>query len=115
MKIPLVFWRGSTVPATFLTSYQRPDAINWTRIWKVAVAAVLVLIFLPSRANGQFGIDLAAILAALSEVFYAQAGEIRPHPERLDDAFARSLVRLGASAAGIRTSRCRLQPLSLEA
>jgi hypothetical protein len=30
--------------------------------------AILALIILPSRANGQFGVDLAAILAALSKV-----------------------------------------------
>jgi hypothetical protein len=32
MKTALAFWRGSTVPATFRTTYQRPGTVNWTRI-----------------------------------------------------------------------------------
>jgi len=42
----------------------------WWRptVWKATAAAVLALIILPSRANGQFGVELAAILAALSKV-----------------------------------------------
>ena len=35
---------------------------------KVSVIALAVLAFLPSQANGQFGIDTAAILAALSKM-----------------------------------------------
>ncbi|MFC5862041.1 hypothetical protein ACFPT7_07035 [Acidicapsa dinghuensis] len=35
---------------------------------KVAGAALLVSLFLPAAAHGQFGIDLAAIIAALSKV-----------------------------------------------
>jgi hypothetical protein len=48
----------------------QPKEHLWRRptAWKAATAAVLALIFLPSHANGQFGIDLAAILAALSKV-----------------------------------------------
>jgi hypothetical protein len=48
----------------------QPKDHPWWRltVWKTAAAAVLALIFLPSRANGQFGVDLAAILAALSKV-----------------------------------------------
>jgi hypothetical protein len=42
----------------------------WYRptVWKAAVIAVIALMMLPSRANGQFGIDIAAIMAALSQV-----------------------------------------------
>ena len=42
----------------------------WWRptVWKATAVAVLALIILPSRANGQFGVELAAILAALSKV-----------------------------------------------
>jgi hypothetical protein len=37
-------------------------------VWKGAALAVVALMLLPSRANGQFGIDIAAIMAALSKV-----------------------------------------------
>ena len=42
----------------------------WWRptVWKAVAVAVLAVIILPSRANGQFGVELAAILAALSKV-----------------------------------------------
>ena len=42
----------------------------WYRptVWKTAALAAIALMLLPGRANGQFGIDLAAILAALSKV-----------------------------------------------
>jgi hypothetical protein len=42
----------------------------WWRptVWKATAVAVLAVIILPSRANGQFGVELAAILAALSKV-----------------------------------------------
>ena len=42
----------------------------WYRptVWKAAAVAAIALMLLPGRANGQFGIDLAAILAALSKV-----------------------------------------------
>ena len=42
----------------------------WWRptVWKADAVAVLAVIILPSRANGQFGVELAAILAALSKV-----------------------------------------------
>jgi hypothetical protein len=37
-------------------------------VWKAAAAAAIALVLLPGRANGQFGVELAAILAALSKV-----------------------------------------------
>jgi len=42
----------------------------WWRpmVWKAAALAVVALMLLPGRANGQFGIDIAAIMAALSKV-----------------------------------------------
>jgi len=39
-----------------------------TSLLKVAVVALAVLAILPTRANGQFGVDVAAILAALSQM-----------------------------------------------
>jgi len=32
MKTALAFWRGTTAPAASRSTYQRPGAINWTRI-----------------------------------------------------------------------------------
>lgn len=48
----------------------RLDVRPWYRpsFLKVAVLALAVLIILPTRANGQLGIDTAAILAALSKM-----------------------------------------------
>jgi hypothetical protein len=42
----------------------------WWRptVWKAVAPAVVVLMLMPGRANGQFGIDIAAIMAALSKV-----------------------------------------------
>lgn len=43
---------------------------RWYRptLWKTAIIGLAVLMVLPTRANGQFGIDVAAILAALSKM-----------------------------------------------
>ena len=38
------------------------------RLLKVAVVALALVAILPTRANGQFGVDVAAILAALSQM-----------------------------------------------
>lgn len=71
----LFFWKRkdhSAESAALLTSVERP---RWDvrpryrpSLLKVAVLALGVLIILPTRANGQFGIDTAAILAALSKM-----------------------------------------------
>jgi hypothetical protein len=70
------FWRrrepitAETVRlASAIESDQSKDH-PWYRptVWKAAAVAAIVLMLLPGRANGQFGIDLAAILAALSKV-----------------------------------------------
>jgi hypothetical protein len=43
---------------------------HWYRpsLLKVAVVALAVIAILPTRANGQFGIDMAAVMAALSKM-----------------------------------------------
>jgi hypothetical protein len=50
------------------TGQQRARPWYRASLLKVAVVAVGVLAILPTRANGQFGIDVAAILAALSQM-----------------------------------------------
>jgi hypothetical protein len=70
------FWRrtdcSSVELASLVSSVEqpRPDVRPWYRpsLLKVAVIALAVLIILPTHANGQFGIDTAAILAALSKM-----------------------------------------------
>jgi hypothetical protein len=70
------FWRrrepiaAETVRlASAIESDQSKDR-PWYRptVWKTTAVAAIALMFLPGRANGQFGVDLAAILAALSKV-----------------------------------------------
>jgi hypothetical protein len=70
------FWRrrepmvAETVRlASAIESDQSKDH-PWYRptVWKAAAVVAIALMLLPGRANGQFGIDLAAILAALSKV-----------------------------------------------
>jgi len=48
----------------------KSDAQPWYRpsLLKTAAIVLAVLAILPTRANGQFGIDTAAILAALSKM-----------------------------------------------
>jgi hypothetical protein len=70
------FWRRKLVPAQEQAKRESPiDAIEtkpqpWYRptILKVAVVVLAVVAILPTRANGQFGIDTAAIMAALSKM-----------------------------------------------
>lgn len=70
------FWRRKTrpfeEPAKHVDSGEatKSDAQPWYRpsLLKVAVTVLAVLAILPTRANGQFGIDTAAILAALSKM-----------------------------------------------
>jgi len=71
-----LFWRRKPVlarelakPINGIDGGQR-DARPWYRpsLLKVAVVVLAVLAILPTRANGQFGIDTAAILAALSKM-----------------------------------------------
>lgn len=50
------------IPEEKSTRWYRPSFL------KVTIVALAVLAILPSRANGQFGIDTAAILAALSKM-----------------------------------------------
>jgi hypothetical protein len=70
------FWRRrepSAVETVRLASAIEADQSKdhpWWRptVWKAAALAVVALMLLPGRANGQFGIDIAAIMAALSKV-----------------------------------------------
>jgi hypothetical protein len=70
------FWRRKLVPAQEHAKRENPfEAIEnkaqpWYRptILKVAVVVLAVVAILPTRANGQFGIDIAAIMAALSKM-----------------------------------------------
>jgi hypothetical protein len=70
------FWRTKfrpfEVPAKCVVSggAAKSDAERWYRptVLKVAVIVLAALAILPTRANGQFGIDTAAILAALSKM-----------------------------------------------
>jgi hypothetical protein len=72
LRKPL-FWRrkeqpepAKTVPEIEATQPRRP----WYRptLLKTAIVALALLIIVPTRANGQFGIDTAAIIAALQKV-----------------------------------------------
>jgi len=73
IKKPL-FWRQKERPAeecpkTTATVSSQPRRKSFRAgVVKVAGAALLVSLFLPAAAHGQFGIDIAAIVAALSKV-----------------------------------------------
>ena len=70
------FWQRKPVPARELAKpVNAVEAIEskaqpWYRptLLKVAVVVLAVVAILPTRANGQFGIDTAAIMAALSKM-----------------------------------------------
>ena len=70
------FWRrkdsivAETVRLAPAIEADQPKDHPWWRptVWKAAALAVVALMLLPGRANGQFGIDIAAIMAALSKV-----------------------------------------------
>ena len=70
------FWRRrepNAAETVRLASAIEPDQSKdhpWWRptVWKTAALAVAALMLLPDYANGQFGIDIAAIMAALSKV-----------------------------------------------
>jgi hypothetical protein len=70
------FWRrrepiaAETVRLAPAIEADQPKDHPWWRptVWKAAALAVVTLMLLPGRANGQFGIDIAAIMAALSKV-----------------------------------------------
>lgn len=69
-----LFWRqkerlAEECPKTAAAASSQPRR-KWFRagVVKVAGAALLVSLLLPAAAHGQFGIDIAAIVAALSKV-----------------------------------------------
>jgi hypothetical protein len=70
------FWRRKEPIATktvrlasAIEADQSKDHPWWRpTVWKAAALAVVALMLIPGRANGQFGIDIAAIMAALSKV-----------------------------------------------
>jgi hypothetical protein len=70
------FWRRKEPIATktvrlasAIEADQSKDHPWWRpTVWKAVAPAVVVLMLMPGRANGQFGIDIAAIMAALSKV-----------------------------------------------
>ena len=70
------FWRrkepivSETVRLAPAIEADQPKDHPWWRptVWKATALAVVALMLLPGRANGQFGIDIAAIMAALSKV-----------------------------------------------
>jgi hypothetical protein len=70
------FWRRKFRPLQELAKQAesagatKSDAQPWYRpnLLKVAVVVLAVVAVMPTRANGQFGIDTAAILAALSKM-----------------------------------------------
>jgi hypothetical protein len=72
----LFFWRRKALLVPELpkpmcgTEEAQREAPRWYRasLLKVAVVALAVAAILPTRANGQFGVDVAAILAALSQM-----------------------------------------------
>ena len=59
-----------TVRLASTIELDQPKDHPWWRptVWKATGLAVVALMLLPGRANGQFGIDIAAIMAALSKV-----------------------------------------------
>jgi hypothetical protein len=70
------FWRrkesiaAETMRLVPAIDADQPKDHPWWRptVWKATALAVVALMLLPGRANGQFGIDIAAIMAALSKV-----------------------------------------------
>lgn len=70
------FWRRKFRPLQELAKHTesaaatKSNAQPWYRpsLLKVAVVVLAVVAIMPTRANGQFGIDTAAILAALSKM-----------------------------------------------
>jgi hypothetical protein len=72
----LFFWRrkahlvSEPPKPMYGTEEAQCEAPRWYRpsLLKVAVVALALAAILPTRANGQFGVDVAAILAALSQM-----------------------------------------------
>ena len=75
MRKPL-FWRRQEcfvpeVPKPVPNiEFDAPKEHPWYRstVWKTAAAILVALLIIPSRAHGQFGVGVAAILAGLSQI-----------------------------------------------
>ena len=96
MKTALAFWWGTTAPAALRSTYQRPGAINWTRIsllfaLGVVLAGNLAVPLVAGAQNlgtsPQFGQAVQGQQATTVEGTYKEIGDFLGHR--------------GSSAAGI--------------
>jgi hypothetical protein len=94
------FWRRRPRPVEDLPKFGDSTAPSMTtmRPWyrptllKASIVALAVLAILPTRANGQFGIDTAAILAALSKMQSLMSTYIAA-PLRTINQYEQSIVK----------------------
>jgi hypothetical protein len=75
VRRPFFWWKRQSAPETVKPALvsaidSQPLRRPWYRshVLKIGGAALCILIILPKHANGQFGIDTAAIMAALSKM-----------------------------------------------
>jgi hypothetical protein len=75
VRKPFFWWKRQSAPETVKPALvsaidSQPLRRPWYRshVLKIGGAALCILLILPKHANGQFGIDTAAIMAALSKM-----------------------------------------------
>jgi hypothetical protein len=75
VRRPFFWWKRQSAPETVKPALvsaidSQPLRRPWYRshVLKIGGAALCILLILPKHANGQFGIDTAAIMAALSKM-----------------------------------------------
>ena len=75
VRTPFFWWKRQSAPETVKPALvsaidSQPLRRPWYRshVLKIGGAALCILLILPKHANGQFGIDTAAIMAALSKM-----------------------------------------------
>ena len=75
VRRPFFWWKRQSAPETVKPALvsaidSQPPRRPWYRshVLKIGGAALCILLILPKHANGQFGIDTAAIMAALSKM-----------------------------------------------